>query len=203
MENAKKPVYLVKSNDMMFAEKAVFSSAELAAHFIEVQQVRGARVDVLKDLTLHGLVPLQSVQLYLKEEPDLGFEIEGVIEKVRAPEYSSTVWFDPLVNENARGLGLYHSRIKKGHLDEPCLSFGCAGCTCQITEKEAPMLRKDSDEEGVFHCFARNQEDATRTAHTMMKKHWAQLPLHRIAGWNGWLSQNNDSSTTESHISPL
>lgn len=185
MENERKPVYLVKTNDMMFEEKAVFSSAELAARFIEVQQVREARVEELKDLTLDGLVPLQPVELYLKEEPDLGFDIEGVIEKVRAPEYSNTVWFDPLVDENARGLGLYHSWIRNGHIVEPCLSFGCAGCTCQVTGKETPMLRKDNEQEGVFHCFANSQEEASRVAHVMMTKYWRELPVDTITDWNG------------------
>ena len=184
MEEGRKPVYLVRNEDMMEREKAVFSTEALAQQFIKVQGLKEAEIEELQDLTRNGLVPLTPTKVYLKEEPDLGFRIEGVLDEDRTPEGHGTTWFDPLVPENSRGLGLYHAWIRNSVMAEPCLSFGCAGCTCQFTAAETPMLRKDGEQNGVFHCFAKDQEEASRVAHVMMTKYWRELPVDTITDWN-------------------
>lgn len=185
MEETRKLVYLVRTQDMMEREKAVFSTEALAQQFIKVQALQEAEIEELQDLTRSGLVPLTPTKVYLQEEPDPGFQIEGVLDEDCTPEGGSTTWYEPLVPENSRGLGLYHAWIRNSEMAEPCLSFGCAGCTCQFTAAETPVLRKDGEQKGVFHCFAKSQKEASRVAHVMMTKYWRELPVDTVTDWNG------------------
>ncbi|MGV9013434.1 MAG: hypothetical protein ACOH13_12645 [Flavobacteriales bacterium] len=188
MSDEKSPVYLVQVEDVLKQEreKAVFSSKVLAWQFIKVQGLKARDVIEVADRTREGLVAQQPTRVYLKDDPVLGLMFDGVFDEDQAPEHAVTVWFDPLVPENEQGLGLYHSWIRSGQLAEPCLSFGCASCTCQLTRAQTPMLRKDREAEGVFHCFAESQEEASRTAHSMMKRHWEHLPVRAIAEGDDW-----------------
>lgn len=186
---------MVRVEDMMEREKAVFSSETLALQFAKVQGLKEPEVVELADRTRDGLVPQKPTKVYLKEDPDSGFLTEGVFDEDHTPEFQGTIWFDPLVPENARGLALYHSWIRDGHLSEPGLSFGRTACTCQLTMAEGPMLRKDGDGEGVFHCFARTREDASRIAHATFKEHWEQLPVRAIVDPNGLRMIEEEANT--------